>query len=320
MLCPPVPSPWLEIQASSDGYSGGGHRKERGRRWILVTRPGFNVFSGTISEAVPFRLRECHGWPEVRRAASFSRMGEYECLGRGPEAGAGGSTAVHLLLLGVTCALMLLTIAPGVHLPPSSVPEAAPAVPQPAGPVPLLVTKESPLEPLQFNPENLVFSEGVQVSAAAAPDLAAMLSAARGDGVFITVVSGYRSYTEQATLHESYVAALGIEAAGELSAQAGHSEHQTGLAVDIADSSGVCALGDCFAHTPAGVWSAANAWKFGFIVRYPAGARAITGYTYEPWHLRHVGTSVSAAMHHRGTATLEEFLGQTTGPHGDVSP
>jgi D-alanyl-D-alanine carboxypeptidase len=146
-----------------------------------------------------------------------------------------------------------------------------------------------------------------------------MLAAARVDGVLIRVASAYRSYAEQANLHESYVAAVGIEAAGELSAQAGHSEHQTGLAVDIADSSGVCSLGDCFADTPAGVWSAANAWKFGFLVRYPAGGRAITGYTYEPWHLRHVGTSVSATMHHQGIATLEEFLDQATDPAADIS-
>lgn len=220
-----------------------------------------------------------------------------------------GSTAVHLLLLGVACALMLLTLPSVERVPASSVLQAAPAVPQPSAPAPLLVTKERPLVPAHFVPADLVTVEGVGVSAAAAADLVAMLDAALADGVLMTVVSGYRSHTEQATLYESYVDAFGAEAAGEVSAQAGHSEHQTGLAIDIADSTGACPLKDCFADTAAGVWSAANAWKFGFIIRYPAGAKAVTGYTYEPWHLRHVGTSVSAAMHQQGIATLEEFLG-----------
>lgn len=217
--------------------------------------------------------------------------------------------AVHLALIGAGCALMLLAVHTDELRPTASVQQVAPVEPQLAAPAPLLINKEQPLTPISFTPTDLVATAGVEVSAAAAADLVAMLDAALADGVLMTVVSGYRSHTEQATLYESYVDAFGAEAAGEVSAQAGHSEHQTGLAIDIADSTGACPLKDCFADTAAGVWSAANAWKFGFIIRYPAGAKAVTGYTYEPWHLRHVGTSVSAAMHQQGIATLEEFLG-----------
>jgi D-alanyl-D-alanine carboxypeptidase len=72
---------------------------------------------------------------------------------------------------------------------------------------------------------------------------------------------------------------------------------------------------ECFVNTPAGSWAAANAWKFGFIVRYPPGAQAVTGYAYEPWHLRHVGRATASEMHHAGVPTLEAYLagsGRTT--------
>ncbi len=203
---------------------------------------------------------------------------------------------------------MLLALPPVEPLPAPPVQHKARAVNQSASPSPLLVTKERPLVPQLFVPADLVPAGGVHVAAAVAPDLVALLDAARAEGVLITAVSGYRSRAEQETIYESYVAALGVEAAGELSARPGQTAHQTGLAIDIADATGACPLKDCFAETPAGAWSAANAWKFGFIVRYPAGASAVTGYKHEPWHLRHVGTPVSAAMHHEGIATLEDFL------------
>lgn len=219
--------------------------------------------------------------------------------------------AVHLALIGASCALLLLAVHPAERQPAASVQQVAPAEPQLPVPAPLLVSKEHSLSPMSFTPTDLVTAAGVEVSAAAAADLVAMLDVARSDGVLMTVVSGYRSYAEQAHLHEHYEALYGAGPADEISAKPGHSEHQTGLAIDIADPTGACSLSGCFADTPAGAWSQANAWKFGFIVRYPAGASAITGYSYEPWHLRHVGTSVSTAMHRQGIATLEEFLSQS---------
>ena len=117
----------------------------------------------------------------------------------------------------------------------------------------------------------------------------------------IIPVSGYRSYSQQASLYDSYVRQYGQATADTLAARPGFSEHQTGLAMDIGNASGVCALQACFATTPAGKWAAANAATYGFIIRYPAGAEAVTGYTYEPWHLRYVGRDLArAGQHHPG--------------------
>ncbi|MFJ5860973.1 D-alanyl-D-alanine carboxypeptidase family protein [Pseudarthrobacter sp. NPDC092439] len=180
--------------------------------------------------------------------------------------------------------------------------------------LPLLVTKERPLQPLTYVPDDLVSIAGTRLVEAAARDLEAMLEAAAGDGSPVLVASGYRSYQEQEALHAGFVATLGAGRAADLSAQPGHSEHQTGLAVDIADPSGECALMPCFAQTPAGAWAAANAWRYGFIVRYPAGAQAVTGYTYEPWHLRHVGIATAAAMHRGPADTLEAYVADQEHP------
>jgi zinc D-Ala-D-Ala carboxypeptidase len=94
----------------------------------------------------------------------------------------------------------------------------------------------------------------------------------------------------------------------------GRSEHQTGLAIDIGSESGYCSLAECFADTPEGQWLAANAWRFGFLLRYPADKIDITGYTFEPWHYRYIGVDLSTEMHERGVTTLEEFFGLPAAP------
>lgn len=224
--------------------------------------------------------------------------------------------AFHLALLGAGCLLALLG-AQAQHAPirqeppgPALLTESADSEEglSAASPGPVLVTKDRPLQPLSFVPPDLVDVAGTRLAAAAAEDYEAMTAAAANDGVFIIAISGFRSYAEQAELHARYQSLFGAGRAADLSAKPGHSEHQSGLAVDIADASGQCPLLECFADTPAGAWSAANGWKFGFIVRYPAGAQSITGYSYEPWHLRHVGKATAAEMHAAGTPTLEENL------------
>ena len=102
-------------------------------------------------------------------------------------------------------------------------------------------------------------------------------------------ISGYRSYSQQASLYDSYVRQYGQATADTIAARPGYSEHQTGLAMDIGNASGICALQACFATMPAGKRAADHAAEHGFIIRYPAGSEATTGYTYEPWHLRYVG-------------------------------
>jgi D-alanyl-D-alanine carboxypeptidase len=103
------------------------------------------------------------------------------------------------------------------------------------------------------------------------------------------------------------VDATGQKHADSVSARPGHSEHQTGLAADLGASSGECALRACFGDMPEGKWLAANAYRYGFIIRYQKGATPRTGYAYEPWHLRYVGKQLAAEMQ-RTSVTLEEYF------------
>lgn len=146
--------------------------------------------------------------------------------------------------------------------------------------------------------------------AEAAHALESLVAAAKKDGVFLAGVSGYRSYQTQVGLFNYYVQTQGEETARKYSAEPGHSEHQTGLAMDVSGSTGECAADDCFAGTPEANWLAQHASEHGFIIRYPKGKEAITGYAYEPWHLRYVGKTMASAIASKGL-TLEEYLGQT---------
>ena len=107
---------------------------------------------------------------------------------------------------------------------------------------------------------------------------------------------------------------IGKVAGEKLAARPGHSEHQTGLAVDFA-AKGVSTLTTSFAKTKAGIWLAANAWKYGFILRYPKGKTAVTGYQFEPWHFRYVGVRTATDMHDRNILTLEEYYSLPAAPN-----
>jgi zinc D-Ala-D-Ala carboxypeptidase len=140
----------------------------------------------------------------------------------------------------------------------------------------------------------------------AARALEQMFAAAEQDGIYLAGVSGYRSYDTQKGLFNYYVQTQGEETARRYSAEPGHSEHQTGLAMDVSGSTGACAADDCFAGTPEAEWLASHAAAHGFIIRYPKGKEAVTGYAYEPWHLRYVGVELAAQIMSKGL-TLEEF-------------
>lgn len=114
--------------------------------------------------------------------------------------------------------------------------------------------------------------------------------------------SGYRSYWDQKAIFQNYCDMYGYEEADTFSSQAGHSEHQTGLTMDLDD------FEESYGYTPEGIWLAENCWKYGFIIRYPKGKEYITGYTYEPWHVRWLGKSTAKLFHDSGYETLEEFL------------
>jgi D-alanyl-D-alanine carboxypeptidase len=176
------------------------------------------------------------------------------------------------------------------------------------------VNKRRPLSPLSYAPPSLGWVGTQQMRADAAAALRRMIGDASAAGVQITTVSGYRSYNDQAALYASYVAWYGQAYADTISARPGFSEHQTGLAMDIGNPGGACGLQACFRDTPAGRFAAANAWRYGFIVRYPEGFQGITGYTFEPWHLRYVGTDAAAQMRSWGVPTLEQYFLMSAAP------
>ena len=134
-----------------------------------------------------------------------------------------------------------------------------------------------------------------------------MQADAATQGIGLSIISGYRSYSRQSTLYNNYVARDGKAAADTYSARAGHSEHQTGLAADINS------LYQSFINTPEGQWLNNNCYKYGFIIRYHKGKEHITGYMYEPWHIRYVGVDVATAIYNNGNwLSLEEYLGITS--------
>ncbi|WP_440895425.1 M15 family metallopeptidase [Amphibacillus sp. Q70] len=142
--------------------------------------------------------------------------------------------------------------------------------------------------------------------AEAAEALEKLFAAADQDGLPLAGVSAYRSNERQKQLFDDYVEKDGLEKAQTYSAYPGTSEHETGLAIDVAGADGSCAVSDCFDNKPEAKWLADNAHRFGFIIRYPKGKEEITGYKYEPWHLRYVGPDIAEEIQERDI-TLEEY-------------
>lgn len=164
-----------------------------------------------------------------------------------------------------------------------------------------LVTKALPLDPLMYVPPDLVAFRGGshRLRAEVVTQLDALFEAAAAAGKpQLWVRSGYRSYAEQQETYDYWVRTVGQERADQIAARPGHSEHQLGLAADLGGPS--CSGWACFGETPEGRWVAANAHRFGFIIRYPAGGMPVTGYDYEPWHLRYVGPRAAWMMTIRG--------------------
>ncbi len=184
----------------------------------------------------------------------------------------------------------------------------------------VVVNKTRPLRPVTYHPSDLVrvpkynpYSRIVRRDVSAAIVLLGNDMKVAGQGTLI-VQSGYRSYGSQTTIHKAKVRALGKVHGEKLAARPGYSEHQTGLAVDFA-ARGVSTLQVSFAKTKAGIWLAANAYRYGFVLRYPSGKTSITGYSFEPWHFRYVGVQVATAMHDQAITTLEEFYSLPAAPN-----
>ncbi|MFC4394927.1 M15 family metallopeptidase [Arthrobacter sedimenti] len=200
--------------------------------------------------------------------------------------------------------------APSPTPPPSATLARQFSLDDPASPW-VIVNKHRPLKPADYVPADLV-RPAVAISAAGEAE--AMCAAAARDGVGIVLASGYRSYSTQVTTYNGYVAARGQADADTASARPGHSEHQTGWAFDIGDGGGACSFEPCFAEQAAAAWAKANGHRFGFVVRYPWMLHPITGYFYEPWHLRYVGVEAATDMLNRGIGTLEEYFGLEAAP------
>ncbi|MBE1874683.1 D-alanyl-D-alanine carboxypeptidase family protein [Myceligenerans sp. TRM 65318] len=180
------------------------------------------------------------------------------------------------------------------------------SVTDPASPW-VVVNKRRPLE--RDDVPRLTVVRGYLVRPEIARDLESMLGAAHHDGVDLTLRSAYRSWGKQAAVYDGWVASLGRDRADEISARPGHSEHQTGLAVDVGSSTRPgCDFEPCLADTEEGRWVARHAGEFGFLVRYTAANQDVTGYGPEPWHLRWVGRGLAAHMAATGIDSLEEVF------------
>lgn len=177
---------------------------------------------------------------------------------------------------------------------PASAPVAAVAEPTYIGGI-LIANKSYPL-PADYNP-------GTNPEAKAALDR--MFADAAAEGLSMRIASGFRSYATQKSLYQRYVKRDGVQEADRYSARPGYSEHQTGLAFDINRAN----MG--FAGSPEALWLEANAYKYGFILRYPEGKESITGYMLEPWHYRYVGVENAKMLFDSGL-TIEEYFGITS--------
>lgn len=183
--------------------------------------------------------------------------------------------------------------------------------------VTVLVNKQNAL-PADYSPANLIDDPNIPFIFSGkdekrlmrkdmAEALEKMFAAAKKDGVLLAGVSAYRSYNTQKSLFNYYVQTQGEQQARRYSAVPGTSEHETGLAIDVSGITGKCAADDCFGGTPEATWIAAHCADYGFIIRYPQGKESITGYAYEPWHIRYVGVDVAKEIMSKGE-TLEDYM------------
>ena len=177
----------------------------------------------------------------------------------------------------------------------------------------VVVNKQRPLNPIDYAPTDLTaVGNGQYMRAEAATALTKLFADGKTAGFSLVAQSAYRSYATQVNTYNSEVKAYGQAQADTESARPGHSEHQTGWAVDIGAPG--CYL-DCFGTKPDSKWVLDNAYKYGFILRYPSDKSDITGYRNEPWHFRYVGVALATEMHNQKVETLEEFFGLPAAPN-----
>jgi D-alanyl-D-alanine carboxypeptidase len=185
----------------------------------------------------------------------------------------------------------------------------------------VVVNKLRPLKPKTYSPSDIInvpvaHDNPPRMRKTAGDQLVKMFKAAKKAGAgSMQIQSAWRPYQTQVSVYAGWVARLGKKQADRQSARPGYSEHQTGLAVDISPVPLKCALAACFGKTPQGKWLAANAWKYGYLLRYPSDKEKVTGYEYEPWHFRFIGNTLAAELHKVHVKTLEEFFGLSAAPN-----
>lgn len=175
----------------------------------------------------------------------------------------------------------------------------------------ILVNKENSLNS-NYIPEKMVVcnipfldtttEEQKYLQKEAARSIEELFQQAKKEGIEFLGTSAYRSYETQKQIFNENVKIRGIEEANKYAAKPGKSEHQTGLAIDVTNH-----MRWFDKTTKEAIWLAENAHKFGFILRFPEGKEHITGYNFEPWHVRYVGKEVAKEIYYKGL-TLEEYL------------
>lgn len=168
----------------------------------------------------------------------------------------------------------------------------------------VVVNKKHCLHPIGYEPNDLVTAHGATLSAKAMEAYIALYDAATAAGQPFYVTSSYRSYATQVSTYSYWVSTSGQAGADTYSARPGYSEHQTGLAFDVAANG--CVL-DCFGSTSQYTWLQQHAAEYGFIQRYYSGYESITGYKAEEWHYRYVGVEIAKDMQAKNVKTLEQY-------------
>ncbi|SNS53130.1 LD-carboxypeptidase LdcB, LAS superfamily [Anaerovirgula multivorans] len=209
-----------------------------------------------------------------------------------------------------------IEVKPPVKTSNSNTEEKLPPTQKDLNDILILINKEigfpSDYKPTDLTVPNVRFSfegphEKQNMRKEAAQALESLFKAAEREGFYLYAVSGFRSYSRQQAIYKNSVEKLGQIEADRISAKPGHSEHQTGLAMDITSKGAGFALSEDFAFTRDGEWVAENAHKYGYIIRYEKGKEHLTGYKYEPWHLRYVGADAAKEIYDKDL-TLETYL------------
>lgn len=168
--------------------------------------------------------------------------------------------------------------------------------------VPLALVKPN------VTPTRPELAENTYMQPEAADALEALFAGALEDDIILYATSGFRSYSTQKAIFERKLDKMSERSANASVAKPGYSEHQTGLAMDVEGHSSLgSGLVDDFGKTPEGIWLAENCHEYGFIIRYPEGKTNITGYIYEPWHIRYVGKEAAAEIAALDV-TFEEYI------------